>query len=137
MRFSSRSKVGTLLSLITIVTLISAFAVTIISRGSPTHAIGAPKVVQASQAPAFAVRNVQVPSSSTGTSNLVSPKSAKNLPARDMGARAIGHFSSNSSTATGVHSTSSASLNTTPANLLQNFAGLTNLANAALNPFVA
>jgi len=136
MRFSARSKVGTLLSLITIVTLIGAFAVTIISRGSTTHASSA-STFQAAQAPGYAVRNIQVPSSSAGVSNLVSHSPAKNLPARNMGARAIGRFSYNSSTATGVHSTSSASLNTTPGNLLQNFAGLTNLANAALNPFVA
>src|SRR6266581_1452534 len=71
MRFSARSKVGTLLSLITIVTLIGAFAVTIISRGSPTHASSA-STFQAAQAPGYAVRNIQVPSSSAGVSNLVS-----------------------------------------------------------------
>jgi hypothetical protein len=126
---------GTLLSLITIVTLIGAFAVTIISHGSPTLASSA-SISQASQTAAFAVRNIQVPSSSTGSTNLVSSKSAKNLPARDMGARTLGHLSSYASAAPGVHSTSASPLDTTPGNLLQNFAGLTNLANAALNPFV-
>jgi hypothetical protein len=136
MRFSTRSKVGTLLSLITIVTLIGAFAVTIISRGSTTHASSA-STIQASQVPAFAVRSIQVPSSTAGTSNLVSPKSAKNLPARNMGVGAFRQSSHYSSTTLGVHSTSASSLNTTTGNLLHNFNGLSNLSNAALNPFIA
>lgn len=136
MRFSTRSKVGILLSLVTIIALLSTLMVTILSRGAATHASSA-STSQASQVQAFAVRSIKVPSSTTGTSNLVSPSSAKNLPARNVGVRTPGQSSHNSSTAPGVHSTSATSLDTTSGNLLHNFNGLSDLANASLNPFIA
>ena len=134
MRFSARSKVGVLLSLVTILTLVSAFAVTIISRGSATHASTAAGTPQVSQARTFTTRSIRVPSSIAGSHNSVSPSSAKNLPTRDMGVHTPGHPSQASSI---VYSASVSSSRTadTQGDVLHNFNGLTNLNNAALNPF--
>lgn len=135
MRFSARSKVGVLLSLVTILTLVSAFAVTIVSRGSATHA-STGNTPQVSQLQTFTTHSMTVPSSIAGTRNSVSSSSTKNLPTRNMGVRTPGHSSQTSSS---VHAASvSSSLTTqTQGKVLHNFNGLSDLDNAALNPFIA
>lgn len=135
MRFSARSKVGTLLSLVTIVTLIGAFAVTIISRGSATHASSA-STFPSLQGHAIKAGSIKPPSSIAVSHNAMTRSSEENLRKINAGLRTLGQSSHNFSAASGVHSTLASSLATTPGNLLNNFNGLSDLANAALNPFL-
>ena len=132
MRFSTRSKVGILLSLVTIIALLSTLMATILSRGSATHASSA-SAFQSSTGLAVKAGSFTAPNSIAKTQNTGS----KNLPHRNIGLRTLGQSSHNLANAPGVHSTSTSSLGTTAGNLLQNFNGLSDLANAALNPFFA
>jgi hypothetical protein len=53
MRFSTSSKVSILLSAITILTLVSAFMVTIVSHGTATHAASTPPATASYQGTAI------------------------------------------------------------------------------------
>lgn len=139
MRFSARSKVGTLLSLVTIIALISTFIVTTLSRESATHASSA-STFQGINVQAVNAGIIKVPSSIVGSRNSISRSSANSLPKLNLGLRTPSHnnqSSQNLGSAPGVNSTSVSSFSTTTGNLLHNFNGLSNLDNAALNPFTA
>jgi hypothetical protein len=133
MRFSNRSKMGVLLSLVTIIALLSTLMVTIISRGAATHASSA-STFQSSTGQAVKAGSIKPPSSIAGSHNAMTRSSEKNLRKINVGLRTLGQSSHNSSAASGIHSTS-VSL-TTAGNLLHNFNGLSDLANASLNPFL-
>jgi hypothetical protein len=132
MRFSARSKVGVLLSLVTILTLVSAFAVAIVSRGSATHA-STGNTPQVSQLQTFTTRSITAPGS-TGIRNPATLSPVKNLPTRNMGTRTSVRPSQASSRVNSA-SASSSLTDQVPGSVLHKFSGLSNLDNAKLNPF--
>src|SRR5712691_3388832 len=69
MRFSARSKVGILLSLVTIVTILGAFMVTVVSRGQPSHA--------AASTASFGSAHFQAQQVSSGTLNSARSKTTR------------------------------------------------------------
>src|SRR2546427_9637640 len=133
MRFSTRSKVGILLSLVTIIALLSTLMVTIISHGSPTRASSA-STFQSSPGQAVKINSFKAPNAIAKPHNTMS----QNLPKRNIGLRTLGHIdqsSLNFGNAPSVLSRSASPLDTNSGCLLQNFICLSNLSKAALNTF--
>ena len=134
MRFSARSKVGVLLSLVTILTLVSAFAVTIVSRGSATHASSSNTSGQFLTLPGHSINALGFTS---GSGKSLSSSPAKNLPVRNMRTFTPGHAGLSSQSSSAVRPATVSPIATDDENLLHNFNGLSNLDNAILNPFTA
>src|SRR5216684_661292 len=137
MRFSTRSKVSILLSAITILTLVSAFMVTLASHGTATHAASTPPATASYQG--TAIKSTVLGSSK----NFMSPQPSTAATAqqqtdpRYIPYRSPGKLNSSGSKvlAHGAPLASGSALSATEGTLASNFDGLSDTQNKAVVGF--
>jgi hypothetical protein len=138
MRFSVRSKVGILLSAITILTVVSTFMVTFASRGTASHAASTPPTSASYQAVSLKsnqlVASPTLPNGSTKSSHLSTSPQVLGIPSENKLHGAQTHAAVQRAPVTA----GAAIRNTaTEGRLLHNFNGISNLDSALANGSVA
>ena len=131
MHFSRRSKVGILLSAITILTLVSAFMVTLASHGAPTHAASAASTSASYQGKA--VTGSQTATASGLPTKVTQPAHPRTTPL-DVDSINPGDKGTRTTASTSRLPRTAAS-QVAEGNLIHNFNGVSDTANDSLNGF--